>query len=280
MPKGVPSKGFRMTKNKKMSLGLIKNTIDTLVQPESRFTINERFSFVGDMMKMLAEGNQASVIVSGPGGLGKTFNVLSALKKAGLNDITLLADFEVGSHINMSKSFRVIKGYSTPKGLYRLLYENRESIVVFDDTDSILKDTVSLNLLKAALDSYDKRIISWNADIRDDDLPTSFEFKGRVVFISNIPSIALDQAIISRSMVVDLSMSTQQKIDRMRFLISQNDFMTEYSKEAKQDALNFLESVQDKAKELTLRSLCQVVNIRTSNPRNSWKNLAEYVVCG
>jgi hypothetical protein len=279
MPKGVPSKGFRMTKNKKMALGLIKNTIDTLVQPESRFTINERFSFVGDMMKMLADGNQASVIVSGPGGLGKTFNVLSALKKAGLNDITLLADFEVGSRINMSKSFRVIKGYSTPKGLYRLLYENRESIVVFDDTDSILKDTVSLNLLKAALDSYDKRIISWNADIRDDDLPTSFEFKGRVVFISNIPSIALDQAIISRSAVVDLSMTNQEKIDRMRYLISQDDFMSDYDKRYKNDAIDLIESLKDKAQELTLRTLIMVTKIRKENPRNNWKDLAEYFIC-
>ena len=181
---------------------------------ESRFSINERFGFVSDMVNMLARGDQASVVVTGPGGLGKSHTVTQALTKAGFKDISVLDEnFEVGSRLNMRKAFTVIKGYSTPKGLYRLLYENKDGVLVFDDCDSVLKDPVSLNLLKGALDSYSKRIISWRADLKDDDLPQSFEFKGRVVFISNLSSDTLDQAIISRSMAVDLSMTTEQKIE-------------------------------------------------------------------
>ena len=254
-------------------------SIDQAPVQESRFSINERFGFVSDMVTMLANGAQASVVVTGPGGLGKSFTVNQSLIANGFKDISTLEALEVGSVIKTNKAFRVIKGYSTPKGLYRLLFENKDGVIVFDDCDSVLKDPVSLNLLKGALDSYSKRIISWRADIRDEDLPTSFEFKGRVVFISNLASSQIDQAIITRSMAVDLSMTNQQKIERMRHLLSTNEFMPEYAKNVKQEAMDLIEKVRDTVKELSLRTLIQVTKIRQSAGAN-WANLAEYTICG
>jgi len=275
MPRGVPRSGVRMTKKRMAAL----NTTPVVVQKASRFSINERFGFVGDMVTMLAQGDQASVVITGPGGLGKTFNVLSTLQKNGMQDLTSLEEFMEGTVVSTKKSFVIIKGYSTPKGLYRALYENRNGVIVFDDCDSVLRDPVSLNLLKAALDSYDRRVISWRADIRDDDLPTSFEFKGRVIFISNLSANQLDQAILTRSLVVDLTMTNTQKVERMRFLLSQSDFMPEYEREFKQDAMDLISKLQDEVKELSLRTLIQVTKIRKSSGKN-WKNLAEYAVCG
>jgi hypothetical protein len=246
---------------------------------ESRFTINERFGFVTDMVAMLASGAQASVVVTGPGGLGKSFTVTKALADCGMTDVSLLEDFAVGTVLKTAKTFRVIKGYSTPKGLYRTLYENKDGVIVFDDCDSVLKDPVSLNLLKGALDSYSRRIISWRADIRDEDLPTSFEFKGRVVFISNLSSSNIDQAIITRSMAVDLSMTNKQKIERMRHLLNSGEFMPEFDKTIKADAMSLIERLQDSVKELSLRTLIQVTKIRQSAGKN-WANLAEYTICG
>lgn len=275
MPRGVPKSGFRRTKSR-----IAKATEALAVKAaESRFSINQRFGFLGDMVSMLAKGDQASVVVSGPGGLGKSFTVTQALTDAGMVDVSLLDEFNIGDKINTAKSFRVIKGYSTPKGLYRTLYENKDGVVVFDDCDSVLKDPVSLNLLKAALDSYDRRVISWRADMRDEDLPQAFEFKGRVVFISNLPAEALDQAIITRSFSVDLTMTSQQKIERMKFLMVQSDFMPDYSMEHKKDAINLIEELCDKIKELSLRTLLQVTKIRAKSGSN-WKNLAEYCIVG
>lgn len=275
MPRGVPKAGFRNTKNRMAKA----NETVMAKAVESRFSINQRFEFVGDMVLMLAKGDQASVVVSGPGGLGKSHTVVAALEASGLTDVTVLDEFEVGSVLDTAKSYRVIKGYSTPKGLYRTLYENKDGVVVFDDCDSVLKDPVSLNLLKAALDSYDRRIISWRADMRDEELPQSFEFKGRVIFISNLPSEALDQAIISRSMAVDLSMTAEQKIQRMQFLLDQPEFMPEYAKSLKQDALNLINVLRDSVKELSLRTLIQVTKIRKSAGAK-WKDLAEYTIVG
>ncbi len=280
MPRGVPKAGFRMTKNRIATGGVPTTTSAPVAAPvESRFSINERFGFVSDMVTMLARGDQASVVVTGPGGLGKSFTVTKALADIGMTDVSLVDDFAVGSTLNTKKSFRVIKGYSTPKGLYRTLYENREGVIVFDDCDSVLKDPTSLNLLKGALDSYSRRIISWRADMRDEELPTSFEFKGRVVFISNLSSTQIDQAIITRSMAVDLTMTNDQKVERMRHLLDSGEFMPEFDMAHKVDAMNLIDSLKDTVKELSLRTLIQVTKIRKSAGAN-WRNLAEYTICG
>ena len=255
------------------------NVSQPVIAVESKFSINQRFGFVRDMVKMLAKGDQASVVVTGPGGLGKSHTVSAALTEAGFTDLSTLDELEVGSSVP-ANSYRVVKGYSTPKGLFRLLYENRNSVLVFDDCDSVLKDPVSLNLLKGALDSYSRRIISWRADMKDDELPQSFEFKGRVVFISNLASDKLDQAIITRSMAVDLNMTTEQKVERMRHLVSDSkEFMPEFDMAHKVDALNLIDKLRDRVKELSLRTLIQVTKIRKSAGAN-WANLAEYSICG
>ena len=243
---------------------------------ESKFTINERFGFLSDMVTMLAKKDQASVVVTGPGGLGKSHTVTTTLANSGLMDVTGL---DIGDDVP-ANSYRVVKGYSTAKGLYRTLYENRNSIVVFYDCDSVLKDPTSLNILKAALDSYSRRIISYNADIRDTDLPNAFEFTGGVVFISNMNGTTLDQAIITRSLAVDLSMTAEQKLERMKHLLTQKDFMPEYDLVSKNDAMALISKLVDSVKELSLRTLIQVTKIRKSNPNGKWKQLAEYAICG
>lgn len=259
--------------------GMQANAVEASTPQESRFSINERFGFVGDMVTMLCKGAQPSVIITGPGGLGKSYTVTKTLEANGFKDMSILDEsFEVGTKTAKNK-FVVVKGYSTPKGLYRLLYENKDGVIVFDDCDSVLKDPVSLNLLKGALDSYSRRIISWRADIKDEDLPTTFEFKGRVVFISNLASSQIDQAIITRSMAVDLSMTTQQKVERMRFILQSGEFMPTTNKQFKDDAIALIEELQDKVKELSLRTLIQVTKIR-ANAGANWADLAEYTIVG
>lgn len=249
-----------------------------IVQP-SNYNINERFQFVDQMVMMLAEGDQASVVLTGPGGLGKSHTVIHSLISAGYEDISNAEGIDMSDYPEV-KAFKKVSGYMTPKGLYRELYENRTSVLVFDDIDSILQNEISINILKAALDSYSTRIISYKADIKDLDLPKSFEFTGRVVFISNLSSTKIDQAIISRSLSVDLSMTNSEKIDRMKFLLTQGNFMPQYDPEYKNDALSLIESVKDRVKELSLRTLIQVTKIRASNPDGNWENLSRYVMCG
>jgi hypothetical protein len=226
---------------------------------------------------MVASGVQASAVITGQGGLGKSFTVLKTLDEAGYKDMSELGEFEVGEVIRREKVFVQVKGYSTAKGLYRTLFSNNGSVIIFDDCDKILQDPVALNILKGALDSYGKRIISWNADMRDEDLPRSFNFTGKVIFISNMDQNNIDQAIRSRSMMIDLSMNDDQKIDRMEYIVQSEEFLPEYSLAEKTEALDFIRSIKNEAREISLRTLIQVTKIRASVA--DWKNLATYVLC-
>ena len=243
----------------------------------SEFGINQRFSFVEQMVDMIVTKTLPSAVITGEGGLGKSYTVLKSLEKNGFTNLTDLANFAIGSKVNKSKSYTVVKGYSTAKGLYRTLFENNGMVIVFDDCDSILKDDVAKNLLKGALDSYSKRYISWNADMRDDDLPRSFEFTGSIVFVSNMALEKIDQAIRTRSLVVDLSMTEGQKLERMEVIAKSDEFLPEVNAIAKGLALEFLKSNLGKIPNMSLRSLIAVTKIaNTGNPE--WKDLAKYVL--
>jgi hypothetical protein len=260
----------------KAMVGDVEVAMAAAVEKSNKYDINTRFGFVEKLVTMVATGVQPSAVITGEGGLGKTYTVTKTLAAHGYKDISELAEFQVGSIINTSKCFMMVKGYSTAKGLYRTLFENQKSVIVFDDCDAVLKDPVALNLLKGALDSYGKRIISWNADMKDDDLPRSFSFEGRVIFISNMDQDRIDQAIRSRSMMIDLSMTHDQKIDRMEFIAASDEFLPEYDAKIKSDALALIREVGKEAKEISLRTLIAVSKVRASN--KEWKDLATYML--
>ena len=247
------------------------------IQKEDKVGINKRFEFVTKIVNLVANKTTASAIISGEGGLGKTYSVIKAMNDAGMKNITDLASFQVGSSIDLRKSYRVVKGYSTAKGLFRTLQESNGSTIVFDDCDSILKDPVALNLLKGALDSFGDRYISWNSDMRDDDLDKTFKFTGQIIFITNVSLDRLDQAVKSRAMCVDLSMSEDQKLERMEVISQSAEFLPEIDSSIKVAALSFLKEVKAEVSNLSLRTLIQVTKIADSKDAG-WKDLARYVV--
>lgn len=245
---------------------------DAPADKPSKFTINSRFEFVEKLVRMVSSKQTPSAVITGEGGLGKSFTVIKALKDAGLKDIS---EIEPGTVVQGSKCFRVIKGFSTAKGLFKVLFENKGNIVVFDDCDSVLKDPDALNLLKGALDSYDKRLITWNTSVSGDGLPRVFEFTGGVIFISNLPQSKIDQALKTRSMNVDLSMTLDQKIERMSFIVDKKEFLPEISIEVKRSAIQLINNHKSEAKEISLRTLIKTAKIL--NDSND-VNLATYML--
>lgn len=268
------------TKSLARAKRLLKAHLSGLVQMEQeeqdsglQFSVADRFAFVEALSTMVATGKAPSAIITGEGGIGKTFTVTKTLRALGL-----VANTDEGAdQLPPSKVFTVVKGYSTPMALYRTLYENSDRIIVFDDCDSIMKDPVAINLLKAALDSYSKRIVSWNSEQRGNDLPSSFQFHGGVVFISNHTLGTLDQAIRTRALCVDLSMTADQKLERMEQIVASGDFLAEAPDEHKADALAAIKENLALVRNLSLRTLVQVTKVRSTD-RRDWKRLALYVM--
>lgn len=226
---------------------------------------------------MVIKGNAVSMIVTGSGGLGKSFTVKREIIRRQLDPM---------------KDYIIIKGYSTPRGLYRTLFENNGKLIIFDDCDEVLVDNTAKNLLKGALDSYDERVIHWITKTSDESLPDSFDFTGRVIFISNKSQDNVDQAILSRSMCIDLTMSRADMLKRMRFIIdnSKESLVIGATKDDLNEGLALIEENLENIKELSLRSLEKVVRCKIGEKDTfdyedtdglvftDWKKVAKYML--
>lgn len=256
-------------------------TESAFVEEKSEFSINERFQFLENYVTMVSDKIQPSVMVIGSGGLGKTHTVNKTLKREGFVDVTNTENFIEGERLP-AKHYKVVKGYSTAKALFRLLYENKDSVLVFDDADNILNDAVATNLLKGCLDSSDVRIISWNAETMrgaEDDLPRSFRFTGGVVFISNLNKDKIPQALRTRSVIVDVKMTTDEKIERMKHILAEDEFMPEAEISVKLMAMDIVEQFKDQAKDVSMRTLIQIVKIGQKFTGSTFERMSKYVLC-
>ena len=247
--------------------------------------IGARFDILEDMTRAVKKGDVKSMIVTGPPGVGKSFGVEKVLSK---HDV-----FATVAQDEKLKKYEVVKGAMSAIGLYSKLYEfsDKKSILVFDDCDSVLQDELSLNILKAALDSGKKRMIHWNTDsrlLRSEGVPNSFEFKGGAIFITNIKfenvrSKKLKdhlEALESRCHYLDLTIdTTREKLLRIKQVVRDTGMLDEYNIEdwAKQEVVDFITTNCDRMRELSLRMVLKVADIRVSMPAN-WKAVVE-VTC-
>ena len=244
--------------------------------------LRSRFEVLKDMTKAVKEGTVRAMIVTGPPGVGKSFGVEEVLSKQDL--FTTLG--------NKKPKYEVVKGAMSAVGLYSKLYEFSEkgNVVVFDDCDSVLLDDLSLNILKAALDSSKKRTISWNTDsrlLRSEGVPDRFEFKAGAIFITNIKfenvrSKKLQdhlQALESRCHYIDLQMDTdREKVLRIKQIVQDGMLETyDFEDAVRDEVVDYIIENKGKMRELSLRTVLKVADLRKSFPLN-WKSMAEVTV--
>lgn len=169
--------------------------------------------------------------------------------------------------------YHYVKGYSSAKGLYRTLYENRSKLIVFDDCDTAWQNLVGANLLKAALDTDEDRWITWSAESYDQSLPKRFLFEGRVIFISNVASEDFPQPLITRSLRADVELTTEECFERMLQILPSEKFAPGVDMEVKQMAYEFLYENREIAAEISSRSLLNVIQVANSGSK-LWKRIA------
>ena len=248
--------------------------------------IAERFSILEEMTGATIDGVVRGMVVTGPPGVGKTFGVEQVLEKDSL--------FDVMADKPLRHTF--VKGAMSAIGLYSTLYKysDPKNIVILDDCDSILFNEDALNILKAALDSGQKRRISWNSDshfLRREGVPSEFEFKGSVIFITNLKfdnvrstkiKDHLD-AIMSRCHYLDLTLdTTRDKILRIKQIARDGGLFDKkgLSKQQEVEIIDFMVENQTKLREISLRMAQKIADLRKMSIQqlgdgSRWKRLAE-----
>ena len=275
-----PSKGINIIEFDQEAMKRTEQAVARESDDEILQRLGERFEILDEMTEAVRAGNIRAMIVSGPPGVGKSHGVETVLQKAGLFD--MLAERKA--------KYEVCKGAMSAIGLYSKLYEFSKSgnVVVFDDCDDILYDSLSLNILKGALDSSARRFISWNTDsriLRSEGIPDRFEFCGSAIFITNIKfehvrsktlRSHLD-ALESRCHYIDLQMDTQrEKILRIKQVVSKGNMLERYEFAAcvEDEVVDFVVDNKDNLRELSLRMVLKVADLRKGFPKN-WKAMAK-----
>ena len=235
-----------------------------------------------DMTKAAKKGDVRAMIVSGPPGVGKSFGVEKVLGKHDL--IATLGE--------KAPKYEVVKGAMSAIGLYCKLfkYADKDNVLVFDDCDSVLLDDLSLNILKAALDSKKSRRIHWNTDsfkLRNEGVPDSFEFKGSAIFITNIKFDNVKskklkdhlEALESRCHYIDLTIDTErEKMLRIK-QITGDGMLAEYQfgEGVVDDIVDFVDINKKRLRELSLRTVLKVADLAKAFP-DKWEAMAENTV--
>jgi hypothetical protein len=244
--------------------------------------LRERFEMLEDMTKATKRGDVRAMIVSGPPGVGKSHGVEKVLGKHEM--IAALGD--------RPAKYEVVKGAMSAIGLYCKLYKHadKDNVLVFDDCDSVFSDELSLNILKAALDSKKTRRICWNTDsfkLRNEGVPDAFNFQGSAIFITNIKFDNVKskkmrdhlEALESRCHYMDLTIDTdREKMLRIK-QITKDGMLDEYAlgEHVVDEIVDFMESNKTKLRELSLRTVLKLADLAKAFPQK-WEAMAENTV--
>ena len=266
------------------------------------------FDEITDYVTMAAKELLPALLITGQGGIGKSYNVEKILDQYG----------------KRHETWEKVKGKASAAAMYNTLWYNRDKIVVFDDCDSVFKDPDAINVLKGALDSNDFREISWatkaegmvyTLDLDDNKeilqrcqewsdqhhgkeaIPNHFIFEGEVIFISNLTKAEIykrDSALLTRCTCIDVVLSAQGVMKRLQTVLPHikvykamgargsegKDITDEELKQEVFDFMNsdeFLKNPKVRGKELNFRVFDQVYKLRYAELPN-WKERA--YACG
>ena len=270
------------TEHKSLAVESVQKDLRNETDEEILERLRTRFEILEDMTRAVKAGDVRAMIVTGPPGVGKSFGVEKVLSK---HDV-----FANIADDKKLKKYEVVKGAMSAIGLYSKLYEfsDKKSILVFDDCDSVLLDDLSLNILKAALDTSKKRTIHWNTDsrlLRSEGVPNSFEFKGGAIFITNIKFDHVKskklkdhlEALESRCHYLDLTIDTErEKVLRIKQVVTEHGMLDSYelSDIQKLEVVDFVDANKRRMRELSLRTVLKVADLCASMP-TKWRAVAE-----
>lgn len=250
----------------------LPNKQEESIKPEDNISYEDTLEHMSSLVDALVKGSFNALFITGKGGVGKTQTVEDVLAQSGLKD---------------GKGYFKNTGAASAAGIYLLMYHHRNDIIVFDDSDGALGDQDARNLIKAATDTKPTRKLVWNKKapfifdpeethpaVYKNDLtmaPKYFNFKGRIIFISNLPLDKLDPdgAIRTRAFIINVS-PTQEEIFQYMEKILMNIKIEGGVTMTKQQRLEVLDVIKkSKRKEdASLRTLVRALNLAASGAPN------------
>lgn len=239
-------------------------------------TVGDKWtSYEKRLERLIVDGFPKAVMAYGTGGIGKTYTWEKEADKHKLIEFDPELDMEKGGE---EYDFVKIGGKIGSREMQRAMYEHRNKILVFDDCDSMWNDEGLINVLKNVLDTSGNGKCQWAQKLPEtqkglgDEVPSSFKFQGRMVFITNLSKKELSERgaspiTESRASSIDLTMSAEQTLERLQGIlqyVSIKDYKNEkldITEEDKKAALQALREIAPFARveQLNTRTLGKII---------------------
>jgi len=201
------------------------------------------FDELEDLTQMVAGGFTKSLVVTGMGGIGKTYHVTegnrSLLKTLG----------EAGGKWEL-----ITAPKASITSFYKDVYQMRDKIIVWDECDALFEDKDIMTALKGALDTSGQNYMSYGMNTismagysdqqvdefcndldmelasgekiigpgkNDLKLPSKYRFTGSMIFISNMKlekfrKVDTGGALMSRSLFIDIYLEATDVVKRIK----------------------------------------------------------------
>jgi len=243
------------------------NPEDEMSDDDLLASINKRFACMRRFVQFGIEGKFPSVLITGPGGIGKTYPVENMLRDAD----------------DGHRSIRMVSGAISAVKLYEMLWETRMKgdVLLIDDADGGLANVDFLNVLKAATDSKGRRVVSWmkqNKSLAEAGVEPQFEYHGSVIIISNANMKAKAEkgnghvdALLSRAQHIDLGINSPRALAlRVTHMIQveemfAQDFalagLSHLHEKAKDEIGEFIKDNCESFRKLTLREAAKIAKM-------------------
>ena len=260
LERGLTNKTFR--KRKKGSLE--RQIEDPILQSQLEdiaegISWQEKFEFLRGMITQLYNGKIQSIYLYGMPGSGKSYETIQTLD-------------------NLGATYSTFSGAGGPDEFVQILYNHREDeILVLDDfSDKLLKNQEMVNILKAALQNDPVRTITYaKVPKKGLDFPPQFKFSSGIIFISNYAK--LDPAIASRSMVLEITFSNEEVIEKITSTLK--NYRPDVPMAKKQEALEYARELAPGVKVIDYRMIDNIIVAMDISPDN-WKRMSLLLLQG
>ena len=254
--------------NKSLLIASTKNLNDDEMRVEL-----DKFSNTIRNMTQGVINNAWHLLLMGDPGQGKTQTVVDTLKDS-------------------NAKWTGIKGTTSAIGLYKFFYEHKDhDVVVIDDSDAIYDSTEATEILKAAMDTKEQRVVSWakqNQNLNSIGIPNQFVFNARVILITNKdleivegkrPSKAqrLMNPVVDRTPVVKTGLPNRDwELAHINLLAERNEIIVfnEYNIPApvRVEMVKFLFNHGEHFRSISFRTLGKMCAFYKEDP-NTWQDL-------
>ena len=269
-----------------------KRTVSTVTERLNRLNVNDRMDLMASIASAVIEGTIACCLIGGSPGLGKTHTVVEELLKKKYKRVE-------------HQDYLIIKAGVSAFGVYKLIVEWAEKakqaqadandkkakgkkvkakipVIVFDDVP-LWQDKRMVDLLKALMDTSDRRIVSWLTDRSETDpevakklgkLPAQVEYTGGVIVITNEDEKKMNKAVLDRTVYLPIEVNDAEMQERMRTLCDRLE--PGMDKRLKHQVLNWILSSKYEGAERSMRTLVKALKLARANPHR-WEHMVQVV---